>query len=902
MLLILSPTSLLRQYLTLAGFLTASTSIAAEEPYLVKDINASVPIARRGSIYPYTCVVGGTVFFPEDDGFIGGELWKSDGTPEGTVLVKDIVPGVIGSNPFRLTNLNGTLFFMADDGIHGTELWKSDGTAAGTMLLRDSVPGPASFVVDEMLAVNGILYFSAGTESGDDFRLWRSDGTDAGTKLVKAGSEDVEYYPEELTDMNGTLFFRAGSIDGWGLWRSDGTDEGTVVVKDIDQTGSFYPTLLTNVNGTLFFCASDGLHGLELWKSDGTEGGTVMVRDINPGTGNSAPAYLTNVDGTLYFQAFNEPIGWELWRSDGTNAGTMLVKDIYRAYKDSFRPDWETCEFNGRFFFSGDDGVSGSELWTSDGTAEGTQLFKEFSEGADSSSPRWMTVVGDRLFFNAYDADASEFGITRLWSTDGTVGGTTPLHEGWTSGLTALSGKLFFTNHGNEYWTSDGTTTGTILLKDVSPPTTPSNPESLTDVSGTLLFAADDGINGKELWKSDGTALGTRLVRDIHPAGNSSPASLVRLGGAVFFTANDGSSGLELWRSDGTTTGTSLVKDIFPGITSSSPQHLTVMASTLFFSAEAPGIGRELWKSDGTAEGTIQVVDLGNANFSSSELASVGGLLFFTLNGNLWKSHGSAAGTVVVKDVTPSSNNISPSGLTDVDGMLFFIASDPTRPRRALWKSDGTAAGTVPVRTFERYWDAFFEHPRFLTNVRGTLYLTAYDEASGVELWKSDGTTAGTVVVKDIAPGLANSIPESLVEVGGTLYLTAVRNGGAELWKTDGTEAGSVLLKRFLPWSDYNTKGRRPLWLANVNGVLYFAADDGVNGMELWKSDGTPAGTVLVGDAVPGGYALEPTNLTSVGRTLFFSGLYPFGDQGRELWGVDVRRAVAGDRWELLAE
>ena len=71
-------------------------------------------------------------------------MWKSNGTAAGTVLVKDVYPGNIGSYPSKLTNVNGTLFFVADDGVHGNELWKSDGTAASFTLVKDVYPGCSS--------------------------------------------------------------------------------------------------------------------------------------------------------------------------------------------------------------------------------------------------------------------------------------------------------------------------------------------------------------------------------------------------------------------------------------------------------------------------------------------------------------------------------------------------------------------------------------------------------------------------------------------------------------------------------------------------------------------------------------------------------------------------------------
>ncbi len=90
---------------------------------MVKDIFIDSPAGDP----KYLTDVNGTVFFVANDGLIGDELWKSDGTKAGTVLVKDIIPGFASSNPKNLQNINGTLYFTADNGKNGVELWKSDG-------------------------------------------------------------------------------------------------------------------------------------------------------------------------------------------------------------------------------------------------------------------------------------------------------------------------------------------------------------------------------------------------------------------------------------------------------------------------------------------------------------------------------------------------------------------------------------------------------------------------------------------------------------------------------------------------------------------------------------------------------------------------------------------------------
>ncbi len=117
--------------------------------------------------------VGGLLFFNANDGISGYELWKSDGTAAGTVLVRNIRTGSAGSNPGYLTNSGGTLYFAANDGTTGTELWKSDGTAAGTVLVSDLVTGSTSGLPRRLTDVSGTLYFSR-TQSGVGTELWEA--------------------------------------------------------------------------------------------------------------------------------------------------------------------------------------------------------------------------------------------------------------------------------------------------------------------------------------------------------------------------------------------------------------------------------------------------------------------------------------------------------------------------------------------------------------------------------------------------------------------------------------------------------------------------------------------------------------------------------------------------------
>ena len=91
-------------------------------------------------------------------------------------------------------------------------------------------------------------------------------------------------------------------------------------------------------------------------------------------------------------------------------------------------------------------------------------------------------------------------------------------------------------------------------------------PQELANVNGTLFYQAFDPHGGYELFRSDGTSSGTYMVKDIYPGYTGSfPANLTAVGSTLFFSANDGTHGTELWKSDGTSAGTVMVSDINPG-------------------------------------------------------------------------------------------------------------------------------------------------------------------------------------------------------------------------------------------------------------------------------------------------------------------------------------------------
>ena len=313
----------------------------------------------------------------------------------------------------------------------------------------------------------------------------------------------------------------------------------------------------------------------------------------------------------------------------------------------------------------------------------------------------------------------------------------------------------------------------------------------------------------------------------------------------------------------------------------------------------------------GPATGTAMVTDIrpGLDGSNPRGLTEVAGTLYFIANDGthgdqLWRSNGTVAGTFMVKEIAPGGVSCSrPRTLTNVGGILYFAAFANSRHGCELWKSDGTRGGTVLVKDIHKLGGS---NPNEFTGMGGTLYFSAFDEAHGWALWRSDGTADGTYLVKDTQRGPAPCCVRgnhlySLTNVDGVLYFSA-RGGalGQELWKSDGTEAGSVLVKDLSP----GIRGSWPYSIVALEATPYFTAGERTHGRELWTSDGTGAGTVVVKDIWPGPRSSSPQPIVVLREGPVLRHHLSAG-HGRELWmsdGTGDGTGMLKDIWSGPAE
>ncbi|GIV44066.1 MAG: hypothetical protein KatS3mg035_1189 [Bacteroidia bacterium] len=477
--------------------------------------------------------------------------------------------------------------------------------------------------------------------------------------------------------------------------------------------------------------------------------------DIEP-NGMSNPHDFFVLNDKLVFWAYTDAYGEELWVFDNVSQNVSLLKDIFVGFQGSYIGYPEHIIYNNRLYFTANDSVHGAELWVTDGTTSGTFMLKDINTGEEPSNPGQFFIYNNTLFFSASTANEG----TELWKTDGTAAGTVLLKDIFTgpngsypTSFVICNGSLFFSAydsiHGSELWKTNGTTAGTVLVKDLTSDSTdgfPYYPMTPICLNNQLIFVGQTAQYGMEIFISDGTDTGTQLLKDIYPGTDGcSPFYAQKLGNQIIFSADNGTNGQELWKTDGTTAGTTLLKDIFPGNQGSYPHDLLVADSIIVFAAENSNNNVELWKTNGSE--TVLLKDIKTLGGSYPEKFFIfQNQLFFTAEDNtngkeLWVSNGTTNGTQLFKNINTNVGTGSfPNSFTIHNNKLFFIADigAVNSENYQLFQSDGTPSGTVLIQpvVFQDPFNLFFYPFYFTSTPFGLFFKAQYDYQKGYELWR----------------------------------------------------------------------------------------------------------------------------------------------------------------------
>ena len=565
---------------------------------------------------------------------------------------------------------------------------------------------------------------------------------------------------------------------------------------------------------------------------------------------------------------------------------------------------WNVLVIGNKMYFTSNDGIHGTEPWVSDGTEAGTQLIKDFEPGETSiSMSNFFNLNGIAVFIRV-DYSIPTNPTFELWKTDGTSTGTTkmidlPFLSFTYMPETGLFNQLLLRTTNPDYtyslWRTDGTTAGTYSIG-----TNFNNFSNRTSFYKNRFYFTENNYNPTmtRLWTTDGTIAGTKVIDTLITGRTMTVESFVGLGDKVYFGGNGG--GAKIWESDGTIEGTKVMIDINPSPNAQQIQYLTAVGEALYFWANDGLSGTEIWKSDGTAAGTSLVKDL-TPGFGSSLLNTYGakGIAFKDTYATLswegvWVSDGTENGT---KKIAPNLLRVNsywysattPSTGEALENQLFFSRADTTNGTE-LWISDGTVTGTRLFKDIYREKHLSSSPDQFV-RMGNTLYFTATDYVGGRELWRTDGTEGGTVRVKNINPKNGRGVVGIPFKAGNNIFFSGIEpSSGVELYLTDGTASGTQLVKDIGP-TTYSGVFLSTNSHAELGNISVFAANNLTNGAELWRSDGTEAGTFMLKNInqIPSQNGLDfssnPGGFTKIGNAIYLRTEDTFGITS--LWRTD---------------
>jgi ELWxxDGT repeat protein len=816
--------------------------------------------------------VGDVTYYINSDSRYGVELWRTDGTAEGTHVIRDIAPGVAaGVSEHSLLTFNGKIYFLATDG-SGERIWTTDGTAAGTHTISDYV-----FASDRL---NRYTKTAVGRNgfyiSRFDTPIVFSDGTSTGTKLLTvAGTSDWLGDPLNMYAHGGQVFFDAQrNGGGYQMWVADGDTANPLTA---DGEGIFERVSIRQDDGRMLFATAGGAPGYQtIWKWDQQQNTAVKLLVAD----GQRFSQFRVIGDTLYAIRTLTDNTTEVWAVDLETRSPVLIKSFasrqVEGIERSVATQIKIVKVNGQAMLHVASLGTSDQLWNTDGTAAGTTLATTLPFGSvylawPEAIPQYIGYVSHpypRQFIEAIEEGGRLYlglnGVTnirwQLWVTDGTTAGTIKLGEDLLAspsstapygiGGSQLNASLFgWASSGNyqfEVWTGS---------------------------AGKVYFSADVEGFGIEPWVTDGTVAGTKMLADMNQQRYSSgPQFFVGRDHDVLFTiaavGADGvpNGGRVLARTDGTSTGTSAVASLSPSNIGSKARKFVQLGDRIYFIGDTGQYTDNFLIVYDPVGGTASRVVLNSYTMSvrgDEELIRVADRIYFVNdNGGRNLMQIGAAGTVSKVDLTALGHEgfRDIRALVDFKGQLVFATCSDDYIWE-LWKTNGeeferiTSTEGLP-KIYNLPYAAFVQN--------GALFVQ--DPLSELSAWSRYDSVRKSLIPLPSAPQTAASIT-----YGGYTYYVADGIGSREIWRTNGTTSQQL-----------TSINADPAELTLVGDRLFFTANDGIYGRELWQMDLRTRMASLVEDLLPGPAGSDPVNLTAIEHTLLFSATD--GVHGSEPW------------------
>ncbi|MDP5092341.1 MAG: T9SS type A sorting domain-containing protein [Polaribacter sp.] len=446
-------------------------------------------------------------------------------------LVKDINPGTNNSMPTYVNNrieFNGQLYFAAYENVTTRmELWKTDGTANGTSLVANIGGNNFNGNPRDFFKWSNSLLFNVNKLNYS--YLYKTNGTSLGTAPVDASNSGNN---ANAILFNNELYYQGNNNELYKLTSIDG-ETSPILVYDVggaSHNGFVKPQII--YQNKLYFVASDIYQNPQIWSTNGTTAGTNIVMSFGTAAQTSYPTNFQMFNGKLYFTTngrlyVNDPdFGNELWVTDGTTSGTILVEDI-NTNGDS-NPSNFTI-YNGELYFVATSATLGRELFKVTSTGNVVNVF-DINAGVANSDPSDLFVYGNKLYYAADNGtDGREIWVTNTYSgankqqkNSNYLVNTTEMfidiHATGSSnpaGFYKFEDKIYFSAndgvHGQELWSTDFTTSGTVMESDINP-NGDSNPTDFIAANNILFFSANNGTTGIELFKYQDASLSANNV------------------------------------------------------------------------------------------------------------------------------------------------------------------------------------------------------------------------------------------------------------------------------------------------------------------------------------------------------------------------------------------------------